>query len=269
MALRCRAFGMEVSAYDPYISKEKADRAGAQLLDDLAGALSLADVVTLHVPLTAETRRLLDSRLLKACKRGAFLVNCARGGLMEDHLLRGDAVHRAGFDAQIAADAQIRINAQQIIVLRTSGPLKALPASFGIAVHRRNFDDALRHRTGGDAHVAIDATPVINFKKILALIAADGLRHGLLPREPLLHFGIRLVWSERRQRHVLPGDRIHFPRATGRRHNGADPDIIADAPRAHEELVHRADDALGMTDGINQRSGPRGHIAGQKNRRLR
>ncbi|NCB17720.1 MAG: phosphoglycerate dehydrogenase, partial [Synergistales bacterium] len=48
VALRCRAFGMEISAYDPYISKEKADRAGVQLLDDLAGALSLADVVTLH-----------------------------------------------------------------------------------------------------------------------------------------------------------------------------------------------------------------------------
>ena len=84
VALRCRAFGMDVSACDPYISKEKADRAGVRLLDDMAGALSLADVVTLHVPLTAETRRLLDASALRACKRGAFLVNCARGGLVDE-----------------------------------------------------------------------------------------------------------------------------------------------------------------------------------------
>ena len=102
VALRCRAFGMEVSAYDPYISKEKEDRAGAQLLDDLAGALSLADAVTLHVPLTAETRRLLDAQLLKACKRGAFLVNCARGGLVDEEAV-ADGV-RSGLLAGAAFD---------------------------------------------------------------------------------------------------------------------------------------------------------------------
>ncbi|TDY52706.1 D-3-phosphoglycerate dehydrogenase [Aminivibrio pyruvatiphilus] len=102
VALRCRAFGMEVSAYDPYISKEKADRAGAQLLDDLAGALSLADMVTLHVPLTAETRRLLDAPALRACKRGAFLVNCARGGLVDEEAVaegvRSGLLSGAAFD---------------------------------------------------------------------------------------------------------------------------------------------------------------------------
>ena len=102
VALRCRAFGMEVSAYDPYISKEKADRAGVRLLDDLSGALSLADVLTLHVPLTAETRRLLDGRLLKACNRGAFLVNCARGGLVDEEAV-ADGV-RSGLLAGAAFD---------------------------------------------------------------------------------------------------------------------------------------------------------------------
>lgn len=56
VAARCRAFGMEASAYDPYVSPAKADRAGVRLMEDLKGALSLADVVTLHVPLTAETQ---------------------------------------------------------------------------------------------------------------------------------------------------------------------------------------------------------------------
>ncbi len=102
VALRCRAFGMEVSAYDPYISKEKADRAGAQLLVDLAGALSLADIVTLHVPLTAETRKLLDASVLRACKQGAFLVNCARGGLVDEEAVaeavRSGLLSGAAFD---------------------------------------------------------------------------------------------------------------------------------------------------------------------------
>lgn len=102
VSLRCRAFGMDVSAYDPYISKEKADRAGAQLLVDLAGALSLADIVTLHVPLTAETRKLLDASVLRACKQGAFLVNCARGGLVDEEAVaeavRSGLLSGAAFD---------------------------------------------------------------------------------------------------------------------------------------------------------------------------
>ncbi|HON33855.1 MAG TPA: phosphoglycerate dehydrogenase [Synergistales bacterium] len=84
VAARCRAFGMEVSAYDPYISPAKADRAGARLVEDLKGALSLADVITLHVPLTAETRGIIDGEAIKACRPGAYLVNCARGGLVDE-----------------------------------------------------------------------------------------------------------------------------------------------------------------------------------------
>lgn len=102
VALRCRAFGMEIMAFDPYVSKEKADRVGVQLVDDLKGGMALADVITLHVPLTRESRGMLDAATLRACKRGAYLVNCARGGLVDEEAC-AEAV-RSGILAGAAFD---------------------------------------------------------------------------------------------------------------------------------------------------------------------
>lgn len=103
VAIRARAFGMEVSAYDPYIASTRAEKLGVTLLDDLAGALSLADVVTIHVPLTEETRGMIDARELKAMKAGSYFINCARGGLVDEAhlaaLIREGRLAGAAFDA--------------------------------------------------------------------------------------------------------------------------------------------------------------------------
>ncbi len=103
VAIRARAFGMEVSAYDPYIASTRAEKLGVTLLDDLAGALSLADVVTIHVPLTEETRGMIDARELKAMKAGSYFINCARGGLVDEvhlaDLIREGRLAGAAFDA--------------------------------------------------------------------------------------------------------------------------------------------------------------------------
>ena len=102
VALRCRAFGMDVSAYDPYVSPGKAENLKVQLLPDLADALAMADVITLHVPLTEETRGMLDDRLVRTIKRGAYLINCARGGLVDEEAcalaLREGRLAGAAFD---------------------------------------------------------------------------------------------------------------------------------------------------------------------------
>jgi len=84
VAIRCRAFGMEVSAYDPYITTKKADSLRVSLISDLEDAVSLADFVTIHTPLTAETKNMINEELLRAFKTGAYLVNCARGGLVDE-----------------------------------------------------------------------------------------------------------------------------------------------------------------------------------------
>jgi D-3-phosphoglycerate dehydrogenase/(S)-sulfolactate dehydrogenase len=83
---RCRALGMRAIAYDPFISPEAAAKLGVALvaLDDL---WPQADVVSLHVPLTEQTRGLVDAAVLGRMKRGALLVNCARGGLVDERAL--------------------------------------------------------------------------------------------------------------------------------------------------------------------------------------
>ncbi len=102
VALRARAFGMEVMAYDPYIPEARAGKMGVTLVEDLPGGLALADLVTLHVPLTDETTNMIGPREFRAFKPGAFLVNCARGGLVDEEAcadrLRERRLGGAAFD---------------------------------------------------------------------------------------------------------------------------------------------------------------------------
>jgi len=84
VAIRCKAFGMRVFAYDPYIPREKADRLGVKLFDDLREMLKQVDVLTIHAPLTHETRHMITRREFELMKDGAILINCARGGIVKD-----------------------------------------------------------------------------------------------------------------------------------------------------------------------------------------
>jgi D-3-phosphoglycerate dehydrogenase len=86
VAARGQAFEMEVIAYDPYLEPEAARRLEVELVP-LEELLARADVVTLHVPLTGETRGLLNADRLAAMKDGAVLVNCARGGVVDEEAL--------------------------------------------------------------------------------------------------------------------------------------------------------------------------------------
>src|SRR6266403_2086524 len=76
-----RAIGlkMKVIAYDPFLAPERAAELGVEKVD-LQDLLPRADFITLHTPLTAETRNLVDSKFLARCKKGVRLINCARGG---------------------------------------------------------------------------------------------------------------------------------------------------------------------------------------------
>ncbi|MBK9518884.1 MAG: phosphoglycerate dehydrogenase [Anaeromyxobacter sp.] len=80
---RCRAMKMKVVAYDPFISPEAAARLGVTLTD-LEGVWREADAISLHVPLTDQTRNLVDAAALARMKPGAVLVNCARGGIVDE-----------------------------------------------------------------------------------------------------------------------------------------------------------------------------------------
>lgn len=83
VARRGRGFGMKILAHDPFLSTEAADELRVELVD-LDGLLADADVVTLHAPLTEETRGLIDADRIGRMKPGALLVNAARGGLVDE-----------------------------------------------------------------------------------------------------------------------------------------------------------------------------------------
>ncbi len=86
VAQRARAFGMQVLAHDPFLDAAVARRLEVELVA-LEELLALADIVTLHTPLTEQTRDLLDGARLAAMKPGALLVNCARGGIVDEAAL--------------------------------------------------------------------------------------------------------------------------------------------------------------------------------------
>ncbi len=83
VADRARALKMRVIAYDPYISKEVAEKKGVDLvsLDEL---LSRSDFISVHSPLTEETRNLIDKNAFRKMKDGVILINCARGGIVNE-----------------------------------------------------------------------------------------------------------------------------------------------------------------------------------------
>ena len=82
-ALRAKAFGMEVVAYDPYIPSGQELALGVARSDSLEAMVAEADVVSCHTPLTDETRGLVGRDLLRAMKPGAVLINTARGAVVD------------------------------------------------------------------------------------------------------------------------------------------------------------------------------------------
>lgn len=88
-----RAFGASVLVYDPYLRPADAD---GVTVADLPRVLTGSDVLSLHAPLTPETRHLLGEAELSQVKPGAILINCARGGLLDL-----DAVHAALLDGRL------------------------------------------------------------------------------------------------------------------------------------------------------------------------
>lgn len=86
VASRARAMGMVIVAYDPFIAQEQARDLEIELAS-LEDVYRRADFLTVHTPLTAETRGLIDKEVLSKMKKGARIINCARGGLVDETAL--------------------------------------------------------------------------------------------------------------------------------------------------------------------------------------
>jgi D-3-phosphoglycerate dehydrogenase len=87
VAERARAFDMRVLGYDPFLSPDRAAELGIELVESVRGMLPDVDYLTVHTPLTDETRHLVGMKELEILKPGVRLINCARGGIYDEAAL--------------------------------------------------------------------------------------------------------------------------------------------------------------------------------------
>jgi D-3-phosphoglycerate dehydrogenase len=86
VAKRAKAFAMKILAYDPYLTAEKAEELDVELAD-LEKIFKVSDYITVHVPLNEETKHLISQKEFALMKKGARVVNCARGGIIDEAAL--------------------------------------------------------------------------------------------------------------------------------------------------------------------------------------
>ncbi|WP_082232011.1 phosphoglycerate dehydrogenase [Halobacillus massiliensis] len=99
VAHRAKGHRMNVIAFDPFLTKEKAEKAGVQH-GELEEVLQQADFLTVHTPLIDKTKHLINKETIKLMKPGARILNCARGGIVEE-----DALYEAIQNGKIAGAA--------------------------------------------------------------------------------------------------------------------------------------------------------------------
>ncbi|UOD34771.1 phosphoglycerate dehydrogenase [Deferribacteraceae bacterium V6Fe1] len=101
VAIRAKSFGMKVIAYDPYIKRTKAESLGVKLYDKLEDLLKEVDIITFHTPLTNETHNMITEKHINMMKDGVIIVNCARGGIVNEEDLYNAAKSGKIFSAAI------------------------------------------------------------------------------------------------------------------------------------------------------------------------
>ncbi|MCL4132693.1 UNVERIFIED_CONTAM: hypothetical protein GTU68_058963 [Idotea baltica] len=87
LTARAKAFGMRVVGYDPFLTNERAEEIGIEKLSEVHDLLPLVDYLSVHTPLTPETTNLISHDEVKIIKKGARLINCARGGIYDNDAL--------------------------------------------------------------------------------------------------------------------------------------------------------------------------------------
>ena len=137
VAARAKAFGMTILAHDPFVGTARAATLDAKLVE-LDELLRASDVVTLHVPLTAQTLGMIDAVKLRLMRPHAYLVNCARGGVIVER------------DLLEALDADVLAGAALDVVAEEPPP----PGGTGAALHRHPKVVATPH-LGGSTHEAL------------------------------------------------------------------------------------------------------------------
>ncbi|MDB6052943.1 MAG: D-3-phosphoglycerate dehydrogenase [Verrucomicrobiales bacterium] len=119
VAKRALAFGMKVLAYDPYLSLARAKQMQVELVEKVEEIYSRADFITVHMPMTDETRGMVNAGAFAKMKKGVRVLNCARGGIINEKDL-----HDAIQSGQVAGAA---LDVYEVEPLPADFPLRALP----------------------------------------------------------------------------------------------------------------------------------------------
>ena len=98
----CQGCGMKLAGYDPFLSREKIEALGADYYENYEDLLKVSDIVTVHVPLTEGTRNMISKPQLEMMKNTALLINCSRGGIVNEQdlveALKNGTIAGAGTD---------------------------------------------------------------------------------------------------------------------------------------------------------------------------
>lgn len=147
-------FDMEVIAYDPYITADEAKARDAVLTDSLDALLEKADYITVHTPLTDETRGMIGKNQFAKMKKSAIVINCARGGIIDE-------------GAALEALSEERVTGVSLDVL--SGELAGKGLSDNAKLesplfHKKGF--TVSPHIGGSTHEAYDGIGVYIVNKV-------------------------------------------------------------------------------------------------------
>lgn len=161
VAIRCMAFGMDVIIYDPYLSEDRAREIGSRLTN-LDEVIETSDVISLHVPLTDETKNLLDAATLDRMKPGTFVVNASRGGVVDEAALAAALAsgHLGGAGLDVYEDEPLSENSP----LRTAPRLTLTPHVGASTVEAQEHvavevaETVARILADGDTSLALNAS---------------------------------------------------------------------------------------------------------------
>jgi len=111
VAAKAIGYGLHVLAYDPFLTQERADTIGVTKVE-LDELLQRSDVISLHVPKTPDTTNIIDATALNKMKKGSMLINCARGGLVDELALKValDSGHLRGAALDVFAEEPAKEN---------------------------------------------------------------------------------------------------------------------------------------------------------------
>ena len=147
VAKRAQAFGMRVLAFDPYLAPSRAKAMGVEIatIDEL---LKQSDYITVHMPLTDDTKYMIDEAAFEKCKKGLRIFNCARGGIIKESALiaalKSGKVAAAGLDVfedePLAKDSEFRTLPNVVLTPHLGASTAEAQESVGIEIAEQIAD---------------------------------------------------------------------------------------------------------------------------------